>query len=152
LAKQGVDLHTSTFNQIVAFEVARQGFLDKHVRLIRKVYSARRNAMLAALEKYFPADVRWTKPDGGLFLWVILPEYLDANEILQKALERKVAFVPGTSFYADGGGHNTMRLNFSYVSPPVIEEGIKRLGSVLKEAIVTSSAEFSETHIPNQIV
>jgi 2-aminoadipate transaminase len=151
LAKQGLDLHTSTFNQIVAYEVARHGFLDKHVRLIRKVYSERRNAMLTALEKYFPAGVRWTKPEGGLFLWVVLPEYLNANEILQKALDRKVAFVPGTSFYADGGGHNTMRLNFSYVTPPVIEEGIRRLGSLLKEVIETDSPAFSQTHASVQI-
>lgn len=148
LAKQGLDLHTSTFNQILAYEVARKGFLDKHIKLIRKVYGARRNAMLSALEKYFPADVRWTKPEGGLFLWVTLPEHLNANEILQKALERKVAFVPGTSFYADGAGHNTMRLNFSYVAPPVIEEGIRRLGSLLKEVIVTHSTAFSQTQVP----
>lgn len=147
LAKQGLDLHTSTFNQILAYEVARHGFLDKHIKLIRKVYGARRNAMLSALEKYFPADVRWTKPEGGLFLWVTLPEHLNANEILQKALERKVAFVPGTSFYADGAGHNTMRLNFSYVAPPVIEEGIRRLGSLLKEVIVTHSTAFSQNQV-----
>jgi 2-aminoadipate transaminase len=86
-----------------------------------------------------------------LFLWVILPEYLNANEILQKALERKVAFVPGTSFYADGAGHNTMRLNFSYVAPSVIEEGIHRLGSLLKEVIATASSAFSQTHASVQI-
>jgi len=136
LAKQGADLHTSTFDQMVAYQVARGGFLDNHVRLIRKVYRERRDAMLSALEKYFPPEVRWTKPEGGLFLWVIMPEQLNADEVLNNSLKQKVAFVPGTSFYADGSGHNTMRLNFSYVKPELIEEGIRRLGRVLEVALV----------------
>jgi len=140
LAKQGADLHTSTFDQMVAYEVARGGFLDNHVRLIRNVYRERRDAMLSALEKYFPGDVSWTKPQGGLFLWVTLPEHLDADMILNDALKEKVAFVPGESFYADGSGQNTLRLNFSYVKPERIEEGIKRLGSVLHAALEEDSS------------
>jgi 2-aminoadipate transaminase len=135
LAKQGADLHTSTFDQMIAYQVARGNFLDQHVRFIRSVYRERRDAMLTALEKYFPAEVRWTKPEGGLFLWVVLPEHLDAEHILCDALEQKVAFVPGTSFFADGSGKNTMRLNFSYGKPERIEEGVKRLGSVLNAAL-----------------
>lgn len=135
LAKQGADLHTSTFNQIVAYEVAKGGFLDQHVRHIRNVYRERRDAMLAALDKYFPKEVRWTKPQGGLFLWVVLPERLDCFKLLDEAIKEKVAFVPGCAFYADESGRNTMRLNFSYVRPEVIEEGIKRLGRVIEVAL-----------------
>jgi 2-aminoadipate transaminase len=129
--KQGMDLHTSTFNQMVVYEVARGGFLDRHVRHVREVYGARRNAMLASLERHFPPGVRWTRPQGGLFLWVTLPEHLDSVDLLQDALKEKVAFVPGISFHPNGGGRNTMRLNFSYSRPEVIEEGIRRLGGVI---------------------
>lgn len=134
-AKQGSDLHTSTFTQMVAYEVARGGFLDRHVRFIRQVYRERRDAMLDALERYFPEGIRWTHPQGGLFLWVILPEDLDASEILKEAIKEKVAFVPGVAFYADGSGRNTMRLNFSYMTPDKIEEGIKRLARVLERFV-----------------
>ncbi|MCR4405023.1 MAG: PLP-dependent aminotransferase family protein [Candidatus Acetothermia bacterium] len=131
-AKQGADLHTSTFVQMVAFEVARGGFLDRHVREIRAVYRARRDAMLAALEECFPEGVRWTHPQGGLFLWATLPAGLDAQELLKVALEReKVAFIPGGPFFPSEPEQNTMRLNFSYVPPERIAEGIARLGRVL---------------------
>ncbi len=133
--KQGADLHTSTFNQMVAFEVAKGGFLDKHVRTIRKVYGYRRNVMLKAMEKYFPEGVSWTHPMGGMFLWVTLPEGINTVEMFEKAVAIKVAYVPGTSFFAKGGGLNTMRLNFSNANPEMIEEGIARLGKVIKEEI-----------------
>lgn len=135
-AKQGADLHTATFNQIVAFEVARGGFLDRHIWLIRRIYGERRNVMLDAMEELFPPGVKWTRPQGGLFLWGILPEEMDSAEVFKVAVKRKVAFVPGTSFFAMGGGHNTMRLNFSYSNPDQIQIGIERLGNVLKEIIV----------------
>jgi 2-aminoadipate transaminase len=131
-AKQGVDLHTSTFCQMVAYEVARGGFLDRHVRAIRKVYGERREAMLHALERHFPPEAHWTRPQGGLFLWVTLPAGLDSSELLKDALERKVAFVPGAAFHPRGGGERTLRLNFSYCKPATIEEGIRRLGEVVK--------------------
>jgi 2-aminoadipate transaminase len=130
--KQGVDLHTSTFTQMVAYEVAKGGFLDRHVRTIRKVYGERRNAMLDALARHCPEEVRWTKPQGGLFLWVTLPPGFDSAELLKDALAEKVAFVPGASFYAAGGGERTLRLNFSYCTPEKIDEGIRRLGGVIK--------------------
>jgi len=135
-AKQGADLHTSTFNQIVAFEVGRGGFLDRHIWLIRRVYGERRNIMLDAMEELFQPGVSWTKPQGGLFLWGMLPKGMDTSEVFKIAVARKVAFVPGTSFYALGGGENTMRLNFSYSNPDQIQIGIERLGNVLKEMIV----------------
>jgi 2-aminoadipate transaminase len=130
--KQGSDLHTSTFAQTVAYEAARGGFLDRHVRRIREVYRERRDAMLAALERHFPAGVGWTRPQGGLFLWVTLPPGTEAAALLPLALAEKVAFVPGAAFHARGGGGNTFRLNFSYCRPEVIEEGVRRLGAVLR--------------------
>jgi 2-aminoadipate transaminase len=135
-AKQGADLHTATFNQIVAYEVARGGFLDRHIWLIRRVYGERRNIMLDAMEELFPPGVTWTKPQGGLFLWGMLPKGMDSTEILKVAIQRNVAFVPGTSFFALGGGENTMRLNFSYANPEQIQTGIERLANVLKETII----------------
>lgn len=137
LMKQGADLHTSTFSQMVAYEVARDGFLDRHVRRIRAVYGERRNVMLAALERHFPQDVRWTRPQGGLFLWVTLPAGMDSTELLERAVEKKVAFVPGRPFFPLGGGDETLRLNFSYCDPPTIEDGIRRLGGVIKAGLVS---------------
>jgi 2-aminoadipate transaminase len=136
-AKQGADLHTATFNQIVAFEVARGGFLDRHIWLIRRVYGERRNIMLDAMEELFPPGVTWTKPKGGLFLWGMLPKGMNTTEVFKVAVKRNVAFVPGTSFFALGGGENTMRLNFSYSNPDQIQTGIERLASVLKEMIIS---------------
>jgi 2-aminoadipate transaminase len=132
MAKQGADLHTSTFTQMVAYELGHEGFLDQHVHIIRKVYRERRDAMLAALDAYFPASADWTQPQGGLFLWSTLPDRIDTTQLLKTAIERKVAFVPGTPFYPYGGGHNAMRLNFSYSTPDAIREGIARLGRLLQ--------------------
>ncbi len=135
MAKQGMDLHSSTFVQMVSHEVAAGGFLEKHVREIREVYRHRRDVMLTSMERHFPPAVRWARPHGGLFIWAILPEHIDAAAVLKKAVENKVAFVPGTAFYPDGGGHNTMRLNFSNAKPDQIEIGIKRLGEALSEVL-----------------
>jgi 2-aminoadipate transaminase len=134
-AKQGADLHTSTFNQVLAHEVSRGGFLDQHVRLIRSVYSERRNIMLETMQETFPEQVHWTRPQGGLFLWSILPEELDTREVLKAAVKQNVAFVPGAPFFPCGGGYNTMRLNFSNASPEQIREGITRLGAVLHQVL-----------------
>jgi len=135
LAKQGADLHTSTFNQMVAYEVSHGGFLDRHIHLIRRIYKERRDVMLAAMDAYFPPGVDWTQPKGGLFLWGILPETINTNELIKVAVERKVAFVPGAPFYPNGGGKNTMRLNFSNATSENILEGIARLSRVIQEAI-----------------
>ena len=140
LAKQGTDLHTGTLVQMVAFEIARGGFIDKHVQHIRSVYGARRAAILASLEKHMPAGVSWTKPQGGLFIWAILPENIDAADILRDAVEERVAFVPGSAFYDDGSGKNTMRLNFSNATIENIEEGMARLGAVIRRALTRSVA------------
>lgn len=131
MAKQGVDLHTATFTQMVAYEVARNGFLDRHIEEIRTVYRERRDRMLSAMARHLPEGVQWTRPQGGLFLWVTLPQHVDSGEMLADAIAEKVAYVPGTSFFADGSGKNTMRINFSYSPPDVAEEGIRRLGRVI---------------------
>jgi 2-aminoadipate transaminase len=136
--KQGADLHTSTFTQVVAYEVAKDGFLDEHVKLIRKVYGARRDAMLEALKHTFPAEVKWTHPQGGLFLWVTLPNAMDCQSLFEVALKQNVAFVPGDCFYAaaaNGEGHRHFRLNFSYMPPDLIREGIKRLAVAVKHQL-----------------
>ena len=130
-AKQGADLHTSTFVQMVANDVCQRGLLRPHVLRLRQVYKERRDTMLASMDKYFPPGVSWTRPQGGLFLWVTLPEHVDTTEFLKVAVEEKVAFVPGPAFYPDGRGRNYMRLSFSNVTPEVIEEGIRRLGQAL---------------------
>jgi len=135
MAKQAADLHTSSFNQYVAYEVAKGGFLDEHVKVIRATYKERRDTMLEMMDEMFPPEVRWTKPQGGMFLWGILPEGMDAAEVLKVAVDRKVAFVPGAAFHPNGGGDNTMRINFSYSRPEVIREGITRLGATLKELL-----------------
>jgi 2-aminoadipate transaminase len=135
MAKQGMDLHSSTFIQMVAYDVAKDGFLERHVREIRDVYRHRRDVMLKAMDQHFPTAVRWTRPQGGLFLWAILPEHISAAAVLEKAVEYKVAFVPGTAFHPGGGGENTMRLNFSNAKPDQIEIGIKRLGQALSESL-----------------
>jgi len=134
-AKQGTDLHTSTLVQMVAHEISRGGFLDKHAHQVRSVYKARRDTILAALDRNMPEGVHWTRPLGGLFTWVTLPGRIDAADLLREAVEEGVAFVPGAAFHADGSGRNTMRLNFSYAPPELIEEGIRRLGGVLKRQL-----------------
>jgi 2-aminoadipate transaminase len=132
-AKQGADLHTSTLVQCLAYDVCSRGLIRAHVKTIRRVYRERRDAMLEAMEEHFPTEVTWTRPQGGLFLWVRMPEHMDAQELLDVAVEEKVAFVPGHAFYPSGDeGRCCMRLNFSYCKPETIEEGIKRLGRAMK--------------------
>jgi 2-aminoadipate transaminase len=140
--KQAADLHTSTFNQYVAYEVARDGFLDDHIKLIRQVYRERRDAMLQALHQYFPPEVTWTHPHGGLFLWVTMPEGTDSQSLFRAALAEDVAFVPGDCFYASNetGGGRHMRLNFSHSQPDQIQEGIRRLSIAVKMQLRSTSA------------
>lgn len=142
--KQGADLHTSTFAQMVAYEVARDGFLDTHVKLIRKVYGERRDVMLSALEEFFPPEVTWTRPKGGLFLWMTLPKAMDCQKLFEAALKEKVAFVPGDSFYTNGheDGRRHLRLNFSYGHPDQIREGVRRLSLAVKRQL--SGAPLTE--------
>lgn len=132
--KQGTDLQTNTFGQYIINEYLEGGSWQDHINNLREAYKYRRDCMISAMEKYFPASVRWNCPDGGMFLWVKLPEECDANQLLLKCIKRNVAFVPGREFFPDGSGKNTLRLNFSNASPELIEEGIRKMGKVLREA------------------
>ncbi len=135
-AKQGADLQTGTFVQLITHDICQRGILKSHVKKLRVVYKERRDAMLAALDKHWPSSCAWTRPQGGLFLWASVPKSVDTAELLVKATEKKVAFVPGFAFYPDEKqGRNTMRLNFSNATLEQIQEGIRRLGTVLNETL-----------------
>ena len=133
--KQGADLHTNTFAQYVLYEYIKEGNLDRHIQEIKTAYSERRGVMIEALKEHFPEDVRWYEPQGGLFLWVELPQETSATALLDTAVKQKVAYVPGKPFYPYEDKDNTLRLNFSNASPEMIREGIRRLGKVFRENV-----------------
>jgi 2-aminoadipate transaminase len=133
--KQGLDLHTGSLGQAIAYESCHDGLLTRQILKIRAIYHERRDAMLSTLDRYMPAGTRWTRPDGGMFLWITLPEHFNTTELLPHALDKLVAFVPGGAFHANGGGENTMRLNFSFSSPATIVDGVQRLAQVFKEVL-----------------
>jgi 2-aminoadipate transaminase len=139
LAKQAADLQSSTFNQYIALEMVQRGLNVAQLRAVYAVYCERRDAMLEALKKHFPSSATWNRPAGGLFLWVTLPERIDAMQLLPKAVEKNVTFVPGEDFHADHSGKNTIRLNFSNAGVDDIHAGIERLGGVIKEALRSSA-------------
>ncbi len=126
LLKQSADLHTSSVNQLVMHQVALAG-LDAQIAAIRPVYRARRDAMLAALERYAPPGTSWQKPEGGMFIWLDLPDHIDATALLDQAIAQDVAFVPGAAFFPDGTGRNSLRLSFSLCDEAQIELGIFKL-------------------------
>ncbi len=135
IAKQAMDLCTSPFTQAITYEYCRRGLLEAHIKDNIVLYKKKRESMLNALDEFMPEhpDIRWTKPEGGLFLWVRLPSTMDADKIFYQAIEEKVAYVVGTGFYTDGGGKNAFRINFSYPSEEEIFEGVKRLAKVIKK-------------------
>lgn len=132
-AKQAADLHTDNLAQRIVYEFLRRDLLDPHIQVIISSYRKRRDAMLQAMERYFPPGISWTKPDGGIFLWVTLPQGMDAMQLFEKAVQAKVAYVPGSCYYANGGGDNELRLNFSACDEGKIEAGIQRLAKVITE-------------------
>ena len=132
LAKQGTDLCTSPFVQKISAKYIEQGYFAKNLKKTIQNYKEKKEVMIKAFEKYMPEGVTWTNPDGGLFLFVTLPEYMDAEKLFPKAIEKKVAFVIGSVFHCDGSGKNTMRINFSYVNKEQNLEGVKRLAEVIK--------------------
>lgn len=134
-AKQAADLHTPSFNQRMVAEVLKDGFIDRHVPTIRALYKQQRDAMLAALEAHMPKEVRWNEPDGGMFLWLQLPAGINTMPLLDKAVARNVAFVPGAAFYADHPQHNTLRLSFVTASVAQIQEGIAALADVIRQEL-----------------
>ncbi|UCE40674.1 MAG: PLP-dependent aminotransferase family protein [Candidatus Aminicenantes bacterium] len=141
MAKQPTDLCTSPLNQSIVYEFCRRGLLKTHISNIVELYKKKRDIMINALEEYMPegSGIDWTHPEGGLFLWITLPENMDAGELFPKAVEKKVAYVVGSAFHFDRSGHNTMRLNFSYPSEEQIDEGIKRLANLIKQELSQTS-------------
>lgn len=132
VAKQGMDTHTSNLSQAVVDAYIRSGRYMQHIQEVVPAYRVQLSTMLSALESY-PGGTRYTRPEGGLFVWLTLPEGIDAEPLLQQAIERKVAFIPGTHFYPGGGHENTLRLNFSASSPEQITEGMERLKQLIFE-------------------
>ena len=136
LVKQGSDLCGSSLDQLVMAHYFTDTPWQRTLQKFIKVYRARRDAMLSALDEYFPPEATWTRPEGGLFVWVTLPEYVDTDSMLGAALEAGVTYVPGNSFFADGEtGKNSMRINFSFETPENIEEAIRRLATVVEERL-----------------
>ncbi|MBI5543675.1 MAG: PLP-dependent aminotransferase family protein [Deltaproteobacteria bacterium] len=131
ILKQGADLHTSTLDQMLVAAYLEAEDLEANLAKINAAYRIRRDAMLGALEREMPAGVSWTRPQGGLFLWLVFPEGVDARALLKASLAHDVAFVPGGAFFPNGGHENTARLNFSNMPPHLIEEGIRRLARSL---------------------
>jgi len=136
IAKQGSDLHSDSLAQWVAYQYLLDNDLDEHISKIRAAYGRQRDCMVRMIEKYCPHDIKCTKPEGGMFLWITLPDGYDSLDLFEHAIKQDVAFVPGHPFYVDGGGASTLRLNFSNSSEERIEEGIKRLGKGMKAQMV----------------
>ncbi|WP_151634498.1 aminotransferase-like domain-containing protein [Noviherbaspirillum aerium] len=130
-AKQAADLHTATLTQMVVYETIKDGFLTEHIPTIRKLYADQCQAMLDALTEFFPSSVTWTRPEGGMFIWVTLPKHIDSMKLLDESIEQLVAFVPGAPFYANAPEQNTLRLSFVTVPPAKIREGVERLGKLI---------------------
>jgi 2-aminoadipate transaminase len=133
--KQAADLCSPAMTQYICYEFISRGWLDEYVDVVRREYPRKKNAMIAALEKYFPANASWTNPQGGLFVWVKAPECIDTTAMFREAISAKVAYVVGIAFYPHRNDNCHMRLNFSAVDPDHITEGVHRLGDLLKSKI-----------------
>jgi 2-aminoadipate transaminase len=137
MAKQMTDLCTSAYTSIMTGFLIQDGYIERQIEISKKLYIRKAEVMLDALEKYMPAieGLSWSKPDGGMFLWVKLPEYMDTMEMLTEAAASKVVYVVGTGFFADGSGKNAMRLNYSYPTDEKIVQGVQRLAEVVKKRV-----------------
>jgi 2-aminoadipate transaminase len=134
-AKQATDLHTPSLTQRIVHEVVKDGFLETHIPKIRALYRDQCTAMLASLEKHMPAGVEWNRPEGGMFVWVKLPQHIDTMKLLEQSIEQHVAFVPGGPFFANEAEHNTLRLSFVTVPPAKIDEGVAKLGALIRALV-----------------
>ncbi|MGX7002535.1 aminotransferase-like domain-containing protein [Caballeronia sp. KNU42] len=134
-AKQATDLHTPSLTQRIVHEVVKDGFLETHIPKIRALYRDQCAAMLASLEQHMPAGVEWNRPEGGMFVWVNLPKHIDTMKLLEQAIEQHVAFVPGGPFFANEAQHNTLRLSFVTVPPAKIDEGVAKLGALIRALV-----------------
>jgi DNA-binding transcriptional MocR family regulator len=135
-AKQAADLHTDNLAQRIVFEFLQRDLLDPHIRYIVNGNRKRRDAMLRAMDKHLPGEMRWIEPDGGIFIWAALPRGLDAMALFKAAIEAKVAYVPGSCYFAKGGGDTNIRLNFTACNEEKIEAGIQRLAGVIEENMI----------------
>ena len=140
ICKQALDLCTNTFTQFIAAEFMRRGSLDLHIMKICELYKPKRDIMIKAMKKYFPDGYTCYKPKGGMFAWVTLPEGVDTETMFLDAIKEKVAYVHGKAFHVDGGGERSMRLNFSYSTDEQLDEGMKRLGNVIKNKLEKQEA------------
>ncbi len=140
LGKQAADLCSSPLNQLFVHEFVAGGMWRGYLEQLKKIYLARRNALLQALATEFPKGAVWTRPEGGFFVWATLPGDIDTGDLLVKAIEENVAFVRGDAFFADGQGTHSMRLNFSYTTEDLIAEGVRRLGRVIRDQMELSRA------------
>jgi len=138
-AKQAADLHTPSFTQRIVYETVKDGFLDAHIPTIRTLYARRCHSMLKAMDEYFPAGVKWNRPEGGMFIWVQLPAGVDSFKLLDEAIAQNLAFVPGGPFFANDPQLNTLRLSFVTVPPDKIQKGIAVLGALLRKRLATSN-------------
>lgn len=150
IVKQAADLCTNTFGQHIAAEYITRGYLDEHIVKIKAMYKNKRDLMLTAMEKHFPKEAKWTRPDGGMFIWVTLPEHIDTKEMFERAIENNVAYVVGSAFHADRSGKNTMRLNYTFASDGQIEVGIKRLADTIREELEASKEKKPKKFEPDE--
>ncbi|HHN81008.1 MAG TPA: PLP-dependent aminotransferase family protein, partial [Methanomicrobia archaeon] len=132
IVKQATDLCSNSYVQLITYQLLRRGLIDRHIPWIATMYKEKRDIMLKALEEYFPPEVTWTHPEGGMFLWVTLPDYIDAKEMFADAIKQNVAYVQGGAFFVSGG-YNHMRLTYVYVDNDKIRDGIRRLAAVIKD-------------------
>ena len=139
VAKQASDLHSNYLSQRILYQYLIDNDIDEHILKIRQAYKKQRDLMVSMIAKHFPEETKCTKPEGGMFLWVTLPEGLSSMNLLEPAIQEHIAFVPGKPFYVDGGGDNTFRLNFSNSDENRIEEGIKRLANIIKRFLTVKS-------------
>jgi 2-aminoadipate transaminase len=138
ITKQSTDVCTNVLGQRIANEYIVQGHIDPQIEKIKKMYSRKMDLMLAGMSEYMPSELRWIKPEGGMFIWVNLPEWMDSQELLKKALKKRVAFVTGRAFFAEPKqGNSSLRLNFTHPSDEMITEGLRRLGSVVNQELVS---------------
>jgi 2-aminoadipate transaminase len=150
LGKQATDLCTSTLTQYFVREYFAEGRWQRYIGDLIEIYRDRRDTMIEALRTHFPAEATWTEPQGGLFIWATLPDYIDTGDLLAKALRADVAFVPGQAAYVDGRGRHSMRLNFSGVNEEEIREGVRRIGKVIAEQVELYEALTGEHRVPPQ--
>lgn len=135
LGKQATDVHTSSLSQAIVNEYLQRGYMDPHLEKVIPIYKRKKDRMLQKMDEFFPKGIKYTRPEGGLFIWVELPEYMDSKKIFMQSVEQKVAFVGGSSFFPNGDNLHTLRLNFSNATMEQIDKGIKRLAEVLKNNI-----------------